>query len=66
MRQFNLPLNASKLETKKLQLASIEAQFKLLAEKLQDVKDRLDSKQAEVSELHDSIVSYNQSIAVSK
>ena len=60
MRQFNLPLNQAKLDTKVIQLQSIENQFKQLEQKLQEVKERLESKQTEVSELNDSITAYKQ------
>lgn len=60
MRQFNLPLNQAKLETKVIQLKSIENQFETLSAKLKEVEERLKSKQAEVSELSNSIESYKQ------
>ena len=66
MRQFNLPLNQSKLDMKVLQLKSIELQFNQLAQKLHDVKQRLLSKQVEVSELSTSIDSYKQTGTDSK
>lgn len=64
MRQFNLPLNQAKLDTKVIQLQSIENQFNLLATKLKEVEQRLKAKQDEVSELNDSITSYKQSTTV--
>jgi chromosome segregation ATPase len=58
MRQFNLPLNQAKLDTKVIQLKSIENQFNQLQAKLAEVKERLLSKQVEVSQLSTSIDSY--------
>jgi predicted phage-related endonuclease len=60
MRQFNLPLNQAKLDTKVIQLKSIENQFNQLATKLKEVEERLKAKQTEVSELNDSITAYKQ------
>lgn len=60
MRQFNLPLNQAKLDTKVIQLKSIENQFTQLEIKLNEVKARLLAKQVEVSELSNSIDSYKQ------
>lgn len=60
MRQFNLPLNQAKLDTKVIQLKSIENQFTQLETKLNEVKARLLAKQVEVSELSNSIDSYKQ------
>lgn len=66
MRQFNLPLNQAKLETKVIQLKSIENQFTQLEQKLHEVKQRLVSKQVEVSELANSIETYKQTAATNK
>jgi chromosome segregation ATPase len=66
MRQFNLPLNQAKLDTKLIQLKSIENQFTQLEQKLHEVKQRLVSKQVEVSELSNSIESYKQATATNK
>lgn len=66
MRQFNLPLNQAKLDTKLIQLKSIENQFTQLEQKLHEVKQRLVSKQVEVSELNKSIEIYKQSATDSK
>mgnify|MGYP001574856855 CR=1 FL=1 len=60
MRQFNLPLNQAKLDTKVIQLKAIENQFNQLEQKLHEVKQRLLSKQVEVSELNTSIEAYKQ------
>lgn len=56
MRQFNLALNASKLETKKLQLQSIEKQYAELAQKLNEVALRFDAKKADVAQLETYIL----------
>lgn len=66
MRQFNLPLNKAKLDTKLIQLKSIENQFTQLEQKLHEVKQRLVSKQVEVSELNKSIESYKEATATNK
>lgn len=66
MRQFNLPLNQAKLDTKVIQLKSIENQFTQLSAKLAEVKERLESKQTEVSELANSIESYKQTATPNK
>lgn len=66
MRQFNLPLNQAKLDTKVIQLKSIENQFTQLQAKLAEVKERLESKQTEVSELSTSIESYKQTATANK
>ena len=66
MRQFNLPLNQAKLDTKVIQLKSIENQFNQLATKLKEVEERLKSKQTEVSELSNSIETYKQTATDSK
>ena len=58
MKRFNLELNVSKLETKKLQLKAIESQYNELAQKLQAVEDRLKAKQAECAELTQSVLSH--------
>lgn len=62
MKRFNLELNVSKLETKKLQLKAIENQYNELASKLKEVAQRLEAKHKEVSELNTSIESYKQSV----
>lgn len=66
MRQFNLPLNQAKLDTKVIQLKSIENQFETLSAKLKEVEERLKAKQTEVSELSNSIEAYKQSNQASK
>lgn len=66
MRQFNLPLNQAKLDTKVIQLKSIENQFNQLSAKLKEVEERLKSKQTEVSELSTSIESYKQTATPNK
>lgn len=66
MRQFNLPLNQAKLDTKVIQLKSIENQFETLSTKLKEVEERLKAKQTEVSELSTSIESYKQTAPANK
>lgn len=51
MRKPNIELNQLKLDQKKIQLQQIQTQFLELTKKLTDVKNRLDAKTAEVSEL---------------
>lgn len=65
MRQINLPLNKAKLETKKLQLAQIETQLKAVKAKLDEVSERYNAKQVEVSELDKLISEFESPKAVS-
>jgi len=55
MRKFNIELNVSKLNTKKVQLSQIETRLAEAKERLQLVQSQYESKFAEVSELETAI-----------
>lgn len=55
MRKFNVALNVSKLETKKVQLAQIESRLRSQLEAVQATKSHFEAKLAEVTQLETAI-----------
>lgn len=55
MKKPNIELNTLKLEQKKIQLNTIAQQYTDLSHKLEQVKNRLDAKKLEVSQLESYI-----------
>ena len=55
MRKFNIELNVSKLNTKKVQLSQIEARLFAATEHLKTVQSQFDTKATEVSQLEAAI-----------
>lgn len=55
MKKPNIELNNLKLEQKRIQLNTITQQYTDLAHKLEQVKNRLDAKKLEVSQLESYI-----------
>lgn len=55
MRKFNVTLNQAKLETKRIQLAQLEAQVNAAREKVEYLNNKFQEKQAEFLELESTI-----------
>jgi hypothetical protein len=55
MRKFNIELNVSKLNTKKVQLSQIEARYKASQVETERLQSQFETKALEVSQLETAI-----------